>query len=421
MKCIAMDLKNKVDILLKNGFFYILIGNTLTKMIAFVSSIVIVRLIDKSSYASLAYADNIYSYIILFSGLGMAQGILKFCVSDEKKRNKAFFEYALKCGTLFQCILSILILIVIDFVNIPFANAKILIKLLFLYPILCYILNVFQNYARARLNNRLYAETGVIQTILTLILSVMLVYLLGIKGVVWGRYIALLVTIFFCFNFLKKENRNIEKYNLNKNEKKKFFILSISMMIANLFSTIIPINESFIVNNVIQNEVISANYKVANLIPSQLVFITNSIIIYIFPIIAKKNNLKEVWMFSKKSAIYTGIGILIICIIGILLTPLIVYIIYGNQYQDIDGLSILLWGVYFFNAGFRMIPMNVLPAMGVVKFNSILSVITCVIHFILDYILIYTFGISGAVFTTALVYIVTGVLYWYYLYKKCNG
>ena len=58
---------SKIKGLLKGGFFHIFLGNTLVKMIAFVSSIVIVRLVDKNEYAYLTYADNPNYYDDIFN------------------------------------------------------------------------------------------------------------------------------------------------------------------------------------------------------------------------------------------------------------------------------------------------------------------------------------------------------------------
>ena len=63
--------------------------------------------------------------------------------------------------------------------------------------------------------------------------------------------------------------------------------MSISLMISNLFSLIMPINEMTLINELIRDEVITANYKIAIMIPSQLAFVTQSIVIYYFTIVAK--------------------------------------------------------------------------------------------------------------------------------------
>ena len=69
--------------------------------------------------------------------------------------------------------------------------------------------------------------------------------------------------------------------------------MSVALMVSNLFSMIMPINEQTLVNEILHNEIITANYRVATLIPSQMSFITQSIIIYYFTILAQKENIAE--------------------------------------------------------------------------------------------------------------------------------
>ena len=89
--------------LLRGGFFHILTGNFLNKAISMVSGIVIARLVDKSSYAYLSYADNIYSYIALATGLGLPNALLKFCSADnDKSLNLAYIKYTYKVGGAYE-------------------------------------------------------------------------------------------------------------------------------------------------------------------------------------------------------------------------------------------------------------------------------------------------------------------------------
>lgn len=205
---------------------------------------------------------------------------------------------------------------------------------------------------------------------------------------------------------------------LDKIEIKSFFIMGLSLLISNVFSMIMPLNETFLVNNLISDEIITANYKVANLIPSQLSFVTSSIVIYYFPILAQERNKIIVWEKSKKIGKYILFLIGFISMIGIIVTPIIITYIYGNQYNDAKNISILLWIVNCLNAGFRMLPMNILPALGCVKYNVAVSALSSIVHLILDYIFIVKLGIYGVVYATGIVYLISGVLYWYYLAKK---
>lgn len=118
-------IKSKLNGLIKGGFFHIFVGNTLVKMIAFVSSIVIVRLVDKTDYAYLTYADNLYNYVVSFAGLGMTSSILKYCAAaDTEQEDRAYFEFAMKYGTLFEAILSLIVVLYVALTSIPFPNAR---------------------------------------------------------------------------------------------------------------------------------------------------------------------------------------------------------------------------------------------------------------------------------------------------------
>lgn len=409
---------NKMRELYKGGFFHIILGGMLSKMIAFISSIVIVRLVDKEAYAALAYADNIYSYITLVAGLGMASAVLKFAIG-EKEKNYVFYRFSFLWGSLFQIVLLIAVCIVIGFINIPFQGTKALLYLLIPYGLLYYWGSLIQSFFRTEFQNERYAKFSFLQVFLTFVLSIIGVLNIGIAGVPLARAGALIATILlYGKNFFSVLVRKISNIKLTNIEKKSFLIMAFSLLISNVFSMIMPLNESFLVNNLIADEVITANYKVANLIPSQLAFVTSSIVIYYFPIIAKESDRAAVWKKAVSIGKWVGALIGVISIVGIVITPIILQIVYGDQYSDARLISRMLWIAYGLNAGFRMFPMNVLPAIGCTKYNVIISGASCVVHFILDYIFIQNWGIYGVVYATGLVYLGTGFLYWYCLAKQ---
>lgn len=406
--------------LYKKGFFHIFLGSILNKLFAFISSVIIVRLISKTDYASLTYTDNIYSYVTLFAGFGMSSAILKYCSSDNQKKNKAYFKIALKYGSIVQIGIVLIVLLYISIIDIPFSGAKELILIYCFYPIIEYLLSVIYNIVRSLLKNKLYATMSVIQTSIVMTLGIIFVLGTGTKGILIARYIAVVIVVSLGAFFVKKEFKNVEDIKLEKSEIKSFMIMAISLLIANIFSMIMPLNETFLINNLIRDEAITANYKVAVMLPSQLSFITSSIITYYFPIIARMKNKSIIWKNSVKIGRITSIILLGISIIGIGFSKIIILFIYGEKYLDAIGISKIFWIVYFFNAGFRMIPMNILPAIGKTKFNAFMAIISCIIHFYLDYFMISNYGISGVAVATSVVYMLSGIGYWIYLYICCK-
>lgn len=414
-------MKEGIRKLFQGGFFHILFGNTLTKMIAFLSSIVIVRLVNKQDYAYLAYADNLYSYINLIAGLGMSTAILKFCGSNiSRSEDKAYFLFAMKYGSIFQAGASIALIIYVYAAELPFPTARTLIVLSLLYPLLTNILSTLQNYVRAHMNHKLYVRMGIVQTAVVFAASVVLVLLFGIKGIVFARYLAILLAAVISYHFLSERVSGVEKVRLNRVKIKAFLNMAISLMIASMFSMMLPSNELALVNHLISDEIVTANYKVANLIPSQLMFITNSIVIYFFPLIAKVDRLEDAWKELKRVGILTFAIVGLICVLGMIFSPALIHLVYGNRYTDALGLFFIFWIVYGINAGVRILPMNMLPALGITKFNVVMSIGTCLVHFILDYFLIERVGISGAGLASGAVYLLSGLLYWGYLYWICR-
>lgn len=413
--------KEKLAALKSRGFFHILIGSILVKIIAFISSIAVIRIISKEEYGLLSYVDNIYSYINLFSGLGLSTAILKYCSTlKTKEYNSYFFSIALKYGTLFQGILSGIVILICIKDGLLFPKAFFLLISLLFYPLLTQILATFQSYIRAQLNNNLFAKIGIVQAGLVFILSILFTLDLGVIGIVYARYIAIVIVLVMCFKFIHSIGL---RYSTNRidvigeKEKRDFWKLSISLMLANFFSMVMPLNEMFMINTFLKDELMTANYKVAVLIPSQMMFLASSILIYVFPRIAQMDS-NKILKYTLKIEILLFILIFIAGIIGFGLTPLVVKLVYGDKYIDAIGLSKTYWIVYAINAGFRMLPMNILPAVGSTYFNSVFSILTCIFHTIILYFLIPLYGIYGAAYTLLIVYFLSGIGYWiYFIYK----
>lgn len=406
-----MNIKNSVDSLIKKGFFHIFTGNILVKAVSFISSFLVVRLVTKDAYANFAYADNLYAYIILFSGMGLSASFLKVSVEEEDKGiAKSLFIFCSKWGSLIQIVLSFLLVLYALVGEITFESSKPLILLLFLTPCLDFLMQMSQSYNRFSLRNDLFSKAAVINASVLSIATILLVSIFGVVGIPIARVVAYLLSI--SWGIRKSDVLSIDKVVISPSIKKNTLKLGISITIATIFSSIMPLNEVLLVNVLLKDSIITANFKAASLLPSQLLIITNSVILFIFPLVAKKNSNKERFKLILK---YSSLNLLIVIIIGgigILMTPFIVNFIYGSKYDDSISLSYMLWVVRLINTGIRMIPMNMLPAIGKEKFSAYFSVITCLIHFILDYYLILNYGIYGIAYASIFVYISSACIYW---------
>lgn len=413
-------IKSVFSSLLSGGFFHILCGGTLNKMLAFISSIVIIRLVAKADYAALAYVDNIYSYVIMISGLGMSSAVLKYCVTDDDAKATAYFGFALKYGTIVQLGCGLIAYVISLLLDVPFEKTKPLFLLLFFYPVLYFILNTFYSFVRAKSLNAQYARASVIQTSLLLVCSIGLVLLIGVFGIAFSRYIAIIVTTTYCAYHIKKNVPIKRGYTLTFDEKKAFIVLGISMLVANMFSMIMPSNEAFLINNLLKSSTITADYKVAYLIPEQLIFIPQVIMIYYFPKFARIEGEKSLWKNASRVGAFGGLITLSAGVIGIIITPFVISVFYGDKYSGINMLFSFMWIVQIINGAIRVIPMNILPAIGITRYNMMNSIISCGAHLGLAALLIIKIGVYGGIIASAIVYFVSGIHYWIYLYKHCK-
>ena len=121
--------------------------------------------------------------------------------------------------------------------------------------------------------------------------------------------------------------------------------------------------------------------------------------------------------FNQKYWILFFVITIAVAIIGMLLTPIIIRYVYGEKYLDAVSLSYVLWIMRSINAGFRMVPMNMLPAIGKTKFNVWCAAISCISLTVVDYIVLKQIGISGIAIGAIIVYLVSGVAFWVYLFR----
>lgn len=412
----------KLKKLVFSGLSYIIFGNFLSKGVALLSSILIARFVDKSEYAYLSYADNLYQYIALFTGLGLASALLVVCTPDVslgKQHN--YLRKALKYGGAFEILTALILCIAVQFIAIPFPDARKYMWLLVLYPLCTYIFNALQAYIRVKRNNKLYAGLGAMQTLIVCGFSILLVLFLSALGVVVARYIAVLAVLVFAAIYIFKSDGKVKVEPLEKAENKKFISTGLALMFANLFSGMMPINEAFIVNNIIKDEMVTANFKVAGIIPSLLPIITSSVMVYYFPIIAAMKDGKQIKKKVYNIALINGAIVVTVTIAGMLLTPFGIGLVYGAQYADAAGISYSLWIMRCINAAVRMVPLNILAAVGQSKFNAYVSGVTCVAHAILDCLFISLWQVNGIAYAAIIVYIISAIVMWVHLIRTCNN
>ena len=66
--------------------------------------------------------------------------------------------------------------------------------------------------------------------------------------------------------------------------------MSLNIVIANAFSGMMPFNENLLIGNIIADEVVLANFRVAGLFPQMILLVAQAVNVYFFPIVAGLDN-----------------------------------------------------------------------------------------------------------------------------------
>lgn len=422
------SLIKKAFVAFRGGLLHIFFGSIFTRAVGFIASVVVINYISKEEYAYLSYATNIYSYLDLLAGLGICLAMLKYCSSNNNiGKNTAFLKFALLYSFSIDLLLVVIVNIAVTVIDIPFPEARLFFRLLSVFQIMIGLRNILQVYLRTELKNKLYAVVGFVNAVLVLAVGFVGVRVLDAMGYVIAQYIGTIAAMVICVISIRKsikkakQQGEFESTKLSFDELKPFIIMGISLMIANLFSEMMSINETFLVNNIIKDEIITSNFKVAGLIPAQLKLISGAITIYYFPIVAKNKPGVYSWRLCRNIGLVVFGLVSLATIIGLLFTPFIIRIVYGDKYLDSINMSYMLWAMRAVNFGIRAVPMNMLPALGKTKFNAWCAFVSCVVLTAIDYFVLENIGIEAIAYGAFIVFLISGVAFWIYLYKVCHS
>lgn len=407
----------KIKTLFRTGFFHIFGSSVINKIIAFLSSIVLIRILTKVEYGTFTYAWNIYSIVLIFNGMGIESGTLQLASEhsgDTDYANKVS-GFGTRFGLRFNSILVIILLGIGLFAPLKIKAGRPLLCALCLLPIFQLLYNLTSSYLRAQKRNKEYAKLQVTNTILVFVVSAGCAFLFREMGMVVGHYIAYIVAYLvglFVFRVPLLKN-NAEGVG---DEKKALLKISFISMLNNGLSQLMYLLDVFVLGIVDPQETILASYKVATMIPAALTFIPLSLITYLYPYFAEHKNDGK-WCLNRYKQIVFGLGGFNLLLSAVLFfaAPLIIRILFGEQYLDAMPIFRLLAVNYFFSGTFRILSGNLLVTQRKLKFNLFVAVVSSLTNVLADYFFIQWWGSMGAALATMLVVLVSSILSTSYL------
>lgn len=392
------SVSTKIKALSAKGFFHIFGANVVNKIIAFFTNIVIVWFLAKDDYGIFCYANNIYSIVMLLTGLGLLSGMFQFCLEDRKEEQRAgLYRYVLTRGLFIDGILALIVLGIGLLIPLSIEQAGKYLAVFGPLIILDYVFQYASTVLRIHLENKLYARLQIINTVTYFIAACLGAYLGGIYGTIAGRYIAYVISFVFAIAFLLQSGFIVVRGEcIDRDLKFDLWRYSVSTQLSAGMNTFTYLFDVFLVGYFIQSASLVATYKVATLLPEGFSFIPASVIVFALPYFVKHNNDRK-W-FSDKCRYFLSIGAGLYGVIALclaLFAPWIIELLWGGAYLDAVLPFRILAVSFFFNA-IRTTCTNLLCAVRAIRSNLAISIISLVVNIVLCLLLIPAYGVEGA-------------------------
>lgn len=410
-----IKMKNKKDILrslAKTGFFHIFGSSVINKIITFLSSVVIVRILTKEEYGVFTHAWNIYSIIILLNGLGAASAVIQLCSerSGDEVYGQKICGYATRFGLLFDILIAAVMLLIGTVVPLKIQGSAVLIRLLCVLPAIRLLFDLACSYLRAQKRNRDFANLNTLNTIAVFGCTSIGALILREKGMIWGYYAAFILTVLvavfhYRINLLPKVGLP------SREDRHSLRSIAIVSMCNSSLSQLLYHIDIFALGYVFPQEEIIAGYRVATLIPSALPFIPHALITYVYPFFAEKRN-DGAWCMRQYKRILLGMGGVNLAISAVLIVfaKPIIALLFGKNYLDILPIFRLLSLNYFIAGTFRTISGNLLVTQRKLKYNFVVALISGSLNIAADFLFLHWWGPIGAAIATIMVVLLTSVL-----------
>lgn len=348
----------------------------------------------------------------------MVSGVLQMC-SEAKESEKRINIYRFGCrfGLGFNILLTAVIIAIGVLIPLPISGSNRCLIIMSLMPLAQLFSDLQRTFLRTELRNREYGFANTFSTVVTFVFGCSLSYLFKIEGLIAAHYIAAILTALLII-ILYKVPFSIKQTDLDKKEKRELLNISWISMLNGGLSRLMYLLDIFVLGIVIPNESIIASYKIATNIPTALVFIPSSVVVYVYPYFARNKNNRN-WLFKNYKRLTIAMGAVNICISSVLFlfAPTIIKIVFGVQYLDAVVPFRILSISYGFSGTFRIIAGNLLVTQRKLKFNLFVAVFSSLCNTVMNVFFIRAWGSPGAAVATLVTVVLTSILNTWYLIK----
>ena len=410
------SLRSFINDFFKNKGQHVFLSLFIAKICAFLGSLFIIRILPENEFGTISIVASVFAIFVPFSGFGSQQILLRFgSISNDLEEKKNLSQYLLKQGFIYQLLLSgVFIFVSLFFIN-KYEDIFYIFLLFTIRLIGLYFLNHLQSQFRIFGNNKGFAKITNVVNLSGVVLLLVLSHFFGLKGYLT----AIAITPFIALFWFKKESLNSVRENLSYSKKEiwnyGFHAAGTALISDTLFSA------DVLILSFLMNETAVANYKVAILIPANITFLALTFMQSDFPVLAKnyRNRNFLTSYITNYYKIFIPISLLIF-LVGFIFKTEILYLFFSGRYSDNSWVFVILLAGFSLNMLFRNLYGNLLSAVGMMKVNTAITILTLMMLVLFSFVFVGKFGIEGMAFSLTLSMFFGGLfsLFSFYRYWK---
>lgn len=394
----------------RGGLFHIFGSSVLAEVGGLLSSVLVIRHLPKLDYGQYVSANNLYSYLTVFIGLGLTSAVIQFCSERiEQEEKDAIYRFSFWAGSLFNLLLAGVI-VLLSFIKRFQGQPEVAGYLTMMagIPFVTYLTSLQQTILRVLRKNKEFSATNVAATISKVLGNILFTFLWGVSGLIASIYIYNIVSGIVGIVFLRREGffQGLRRTDYTLPHKRKWEITRYATLCSatNLTSIMLTLLDVTCLGFVLADETILADYQVAATIPAACLFVPTGLITYYYPqMVEQLNGEKD----TARSALFRLLKIFtvisaVIAVLLVLFAPLIIRIIYGQKYMNVVPIFRILSLNFFVFAAFRKLLGNTIAAIKKVKVNLVHTLLCGLCNIGLNLLLIPRYASVGAAVATLL-------------------
>ena len=322
----------------------IFISTILSRILSFVGSLVVLRLLDNKELGVILFAFSIIQFIIPIAGFGLHQSLLRYgALLKSNKEKEKLFSYVLKNGVIGSLILIIIVILVGWFIPFQFKKTFYYLSLLSSAILTNFLFELVKTQFRLQHKNILFAKAEFFQSFLLVVLIFSLTMYLEGLGYVIALISAPLLSAIVLVKKLKitfyfKSDLTIT--NLD------FWKYGFFGGLSNVVTQLLFIIDIILIGELMSDPLLVTQYKYISIIPFSLLFLPRIFIAADFVTFTEKINQKEyIKKYIKSYMLFFSFLSIIIFSLSYLFSDSIL-LIFGEQYVKYsDSFLILIFGV----------------------------------------------------------------------------